>query len=178
MAEVKIKTEVAFSSETPMEVAYGGAAPIGGKRLIGDTVNLHETLSPVSSPSLDPRSRLVELVVNGQAVASKRVPADGEAHALEFQVRIERSSWVAVRHFPQMHTNPVSVLIGNQPIRASRQSALWCIASIEQLWRVRGEKIAADEREEAHTTFKSAMDRYRQIAREAWDGNTEASSTR
>jgi hypothetical protein len=84
-----------------------------------------------------------------------------------FLVRVDRSSWIAVRHFPQMHTNPVNVLIGDKPIRASRKSALWCIAAIQQLWRARSEKIAYDEREEAHKAFWSGIDRYRQIAREA-----------
>ena len=114
--------------------------------------------------------RLVELMVNGQAVSSKQVAADSQPHELEFATKINRSSWVAVRHFPQMHTNPVNVLVGGQPIRASRQSALWCIAAIEQLWRARNEKIALREREEARKTFWSAIDRYRQIAKEAGGG--------
>ncbi|MCI0623155.1 MAG: CehA/McbA family metallohydrolase [Acidobacteria bacterium] len=167
---VKICAKVAFSSQTPLEVAYGGVFPARGKRLIGDTVNFHEPLSSADSTPLDPRLRLVELVVNGQAVASKKVPADDRLHELEFSVRVDRSSWVAVRHFPQMHTNPVNVLIGGQPIRASRKSALWCIAAIEQLWRARNEKIAAHEREEARQTFWSVIDRYRQIAKEAAGG--------
>jgi len=166
---VKIKTKVAFSSQTPLEVAYGGVLPVGGKRLIGDTVDFHEPLSSADSTSPDPRLRLVELVVNGQVMASKKVPADDELHELEFSARIDRSSWVAVRHFPQLHTNPVNVLVGGKPIRASRQSALWCIGAIEQLWRARNEKIAIQEREEARKTFWSAIDRYRQIASEAGD---------
>jgi hypothetical protein len=164
---VKIRAKVAFSSETPLEVAYGGIFPAGGKRLIGDTVNFHEPLASADAPQLNPQVRLVELVVNGQVVSSKQVPADGQPHELEFSAKIDRSSWVAVRHFPQMHTNPVNVLVGGQPIRASRQSALWCIAAIEQLWRARNERIAPQEREEARKTFWSAIDRYRQIAKEA-----------
>jgi hypothetical protein len=165
---VKIRTKVAFSSETPLEVAYGGVFPAGGRRLIGDTVNFHEP--SVEAPQFDPGVRLVELVVNGQVVSSKQVPADSQPHELEFSAKIDRSSWVAVRHFPQMHTNPVNVLVGGQPIRASRQSALWCIGAIEQLWRARNEKITPSEREEAHKTFWSAIDRYRQIAKEAVGG--------
>jgi len=170
---VKVRTKVAFSSETPLEVAHGGVLPAGGKRLIGDTVNFHESLSTAEPAQLGQPLRLVELVVNGRAVASKQVPADDQVHDLEFSVKIDRSSWVAVRHFPQLHTNPVNVIIGGQPIRASRQSALWCIAAIEQLWRARSEKISAQEREEARKTFWSAIDRYRQIAREAVDGGSE-----
>jgi len=167
---VKIRAKVAFSSETPLEVAYGGIFPVGGKRLIGDTVNFHEPLASAAAPQFNPQVRLVELVVNGQVVSSKQVAADSQPHELEFSTKIDRSSWVAVRHFPQMHTNPVNVLVGGQPIRASRQSALWCIAAIEQLWRARNERIAPQERDEAHKTFWSAIDRYRQIAKEAGGG--------
>ena len=168
---VRIHARVAFSSETPLEVAYGGVFPAGGRRLVGDTVNFHEALTSADSPKLDPSTRLVELVVNGQVASSKQVAADGQPHTVEFTTKISRSSWVALRHFPQMHTNPVNVLIGGQPVRASRQSALWCIAAIEQLWRARSEKIAQPEREEAHKTFWSAIDRYRQIAKEAGGGD-------
>jgi hypothetical protein len=109
-------------------------------------------------------------VVNGQVVSSKQVLPDSQPHELEFSAKIDRSSWVAVRHFPQMHTNPVNVFVGSQPIRASRQSALWCIAAIEQLWRARNERIGPQERDEARKTFWSAIDRYRQIAKEAGGG--------
>jgi len=167
---VKIRAKVAFSSETPLEVAYGGVFPVGGKRLVGDTVNFHEPVALADAPQVNPHVRLVELVVNGQAVSSKQVAADSQPQELEFSTKIHRSSWVAVRHFPQLHTNPVNVLVGGQPIRASRQSALWCIAAIQQLWRARNERIAPQEREEARKTFWSAIDRYRQIAREAAGG--------
>jgi len=167
---VKIRAKVAFSSETPLEVAYGGIFPVGGKRLIGDTVNFHEPLASAAAPQLNPQVRLVELVVNGQVVSSKQGPAESQPHGLKISAARDRSSWAAVRHFPQMHTNPVNVLVGGQPIRASRQSALWCIAAIEQLWRARNERIAPQERDEAHKTFWSAIDRYRQIAKEAGGG--------
>ena len=70
-----------------------------------------------------------------------------------------------------MHTNPVNVLVGGKPIRASRMSALWCIGTIEQLWRVRGKGIAAHERDEAEKTFKAAIEKYRKIAEEAPEGS-------
>jgi hypothetical protein len=92
-------------------------------------------------------------------------------HELEFEAPIDQSSWVALRHFPQMHTNPVNVLVGGKPIRASRKSALWCLGTIEQLWRVRGKGIAAHEREEAQATFQRAIEKYRQIAAEAPEGS-------
>jgi hypothetical protein len=145
-ARVAVKTRVAFAADMPLGTSNGGKLPAG-------------------------KTRLVEVVVNGKVAASKEVPADDEEHELAFEVPIERSSWVALRHFPQMHTNPVNVLVGGKPIRASRQSALWCVGVIEQLWRVRGPGIAAHEREEAHKTFLRAIDCYRQIAAEAPEGS-------
>ena len=83
---------------------------------------------------------------------------------------IERSSWVALRQFPQMHTNPVDVLVAGRPIRASRRSALWCLAALEQLWKARGGQIAAGEREDARRAFDQAIPIYRKIAAEAPEG--------
>jgi hypothetical protein len=56
---------------------------------------------------------------------------------VEFSIPLERSSWVALRQFPQLHTNPVYVLVEGKPIRASRDSAQWALACINQLWRAR-----------------------------------------
>ncbi len=145
-AKVSVKAKVAFAAEPILGTAVGGAIPPG-------------------------KTRKVELVVNGVAVAAREVPADDKVHDLEFSVNVERSSWVALRHFPQMHTNPVNVLVAGKPIRASRKSALWCIGTIEQLWRVRGNGIAAGEREQAHKTFLWAIEEYRKIAAEAPEGS-------
>ena len=77
----------------------------------------------------------------------------------------------ALRHFPQLHTNPVNVLVGGKPIRASRKSAQWCVGVIEQLWRVRGSGIAEHERAQAHQTFLNAIEQYKRIAKEAPEGS-------
>ena len=102
------------------------------------------------------------------------MPADDKIHELTFTANLDRSSWVALRHMPQMHTNPVHVIVGGKPIRASRQSALWCLGTIDQLWRVRGQagvgpRIAPHERQEAYQTFLRAMEAYRKIAAECLD---------
>jgi hypothetical protein len=139
---VVVKAKVAFAAETPLGTSVGGTLS-GGK------------------------TRRVELVVNGMAVAAKDVPADGQVHEMEFAVPIERSSWVTLRQFPQLHTNPVNVLVAGKPIRASRRSAQWCATMIEKLWSVRGPGIAAEERAEADKTFRRAVEVYRKIAAEA-----------
>lgn len=160
-ASVRVQARVAFASETPHAVAYGSLAPAAGKRVVGDTVLLH---GPRTDTIEQGGPRLVELVVNGKAVASRSVLADGAIHDLSFDVPIARSSWIALRHFPQMHTNPVNVRVASQPIRASRASAEWCIETIDLLWRNRQNKIAAEERDEARQTFERAKSVYRQIA--------------
>ena len=159
--EVTITAKVAFAPVTPETVAQGVVEPVGGKRLVGDTVELH---GPRSDKSVEGGERLVEIVVNGRAVVSRKVPADGKIHDLKFQIPIERSSWVALRHFPQLHTNPVNVLVAGQPIRASRDSARWCEEVIDLLWKNRERVIAESERDEAKRTFEKAKAVYHAIA--------------
>jgi hypothetical protein len=165
---IKIQAHVAFASETPRTVAQGTLAVPAGERFIGDTVTLH---GPRIDEMMRGGRRLVEIVVNGAAAASTEVPADGQVHNLSFEIDVKQSSWVALRQFPQLHTNPVNVLVGGKPIRASRKSARWCIETIEQLWRARGSKIAEAEREEARRTFDQAVDKFRRIAAEAPEGS-------
>jgi len=141
---VAVKAKVALASELPLGTSVGGAKPEG-------------------------KTRKVEIIVNGQVAVSKEVPADDKIHDLEFSIPIEKSSWVALRHFPSLHTNPVNVIVGGKPIRASKQSARWCLETIDQLWKVRGQGIAADERGEAEKTFEKAREIYRQIVKDSGD---------
>ncbi|HEV3486975.1 MAG TPA: CehA/McbA family metallohydrolase, partial [Vicinamibacterales bacterium] len=163
--QVAVKTVVAFSPETPLEPAYGSALPVGGRRHVGDTILKRETTGP--DPLYRRGRRLVEVVVNGGVAATREVPADGGQHAIEVTVPIERSSWVAVRQFPQLHTNPVNVIVAGKPIRASRESALWALACVDQLWRVRARRIAPAERLDAERAYEEARATYRRIAEEA-----------
>lgn len=147
---VKVSAKVAFASKPELGTAVGGRLPPG-------------------------TTRLVELIVNGKVAGSKEVPADDQVHDLSFEVPIAKSSWVALRNFPQMHTNPVNVLVGGKPIRASKESAKWCIGVIEQLWKVRGQpgpgpRISEAERREAEATFQKALKMYREIAEGAEEG--------
>lgn len=162
---VTVTATVAFSPETPLEPSYGGAIPVGGRRYVGDTVIKREALSP--DPVYQRGRRLVEVIVNGRVKAAREVPADGREHAVTFSVALERSSWIAVRQFPQLHTNPVNVIVAAKPIRASRESALWAIACIEQLWRVRARRIAPAERADAERAYDEAKTIYRRIASES-----------
>jgi hypothetical protein len=141
--KVKVGAKVAFAKD----VALGTAPGVPEWTAPGDT-------------------RKLELVVNGKVVQTKDIPADDKEHDVSWEVQIDKSSWVAIRHFPQMHTNPVNVIVGGKPIRASKSSAQWCIGTIEQLWKVRGQGIKEDERAEAEKTFKKAIEMYKKIAEE------------
>jgi hypothetical protein len=143
--DVEVKATVAFAADEPLGTSVGGPRPAG----------------PV---------RTVELVVNGKVAAAKDVPADGRPHDLSFTFRAAESGWVALRQFPQLHTNQVNVIVGGKPIRASRESARWCAGVIEQLWRVREREIDPAERTEAETTFRAAVETYRRIAGESKAG--------
>jgi hypothetical protein len=160
---VKIAARVAFAEETPLAVAYGGMTPPTGRRMVGDTVDLH---GPRRDEMVRGGRRLVEIIVNGQPVAAREIAADGKLHDLQFDVSIGKSSWIALRHFPQLHTNPVNVLVADQPIRASRDSAKWCQDAIDLLWKNRERRIAEPEREAARGAYDRAIARYRQIAAE------------
>jgi hypothetical protein len=162
--KVSIAATVAFAEETPLAVAHGGITPPAGKSVVGDTVVLH---GPRREEMLVGGQRLVEIVVNGLPVASREVPADGKLHDLKFELPISRSSWVAVRHFPQLHTNPVNVIVADQPIRASADSARWCIEAIDLLWKNREKNIKPTEQDDAKAAFDRAREKYRRIAAEA-----------
>ncbi|KAA0137960.1 hypothetical protein FYZ48_14915 [Gimesia chilikensis] len=162
--QVEITAKVAFAAETPRAVAYGLLDPPEGKRAVGDTRVLH---APRNSEYVTGGERLVEIVRNGEVVARKKVPADGQVHDLKFTVPVLQSSWIALRQFPQLHTNPVNVIVDQRPIRASRESALWCAETIKLLWKNRHQKIADRERPAAEETYQRAIQSYIKRAQEA-----------
>ena len=165
---IQIEASVAFAPETPASVAQGTANPPGSRRKIGDTVELH---LPRSSEMIAGGERLVEIVVNGQPKWSKLVPADGKVHKLQLELDIDQSSWIALRQFPQLHTNPVNVIVAGKPIRASRRSAQWCIDMTKLLWQNREKNIAIAERLEAGQAFEKALNRLSVIAAESGEGS-------
>ena len=109
----------------------------------------------------------VELIVNGQPVARRNVAADGTAREVSFDVEIGRSSWVALRILPSSHTNPVFVIVGERPVRASRRSAEWCLKAVDQCWSQKSPKISARERPEAERAYDAARETYRRIIAES-----------
>ncbi|HZT83560.1 MAG TPA: CehA/McbA family metallohydrolase, partial [Gemmataceae bacterium] len=109
----------------------------------------------------------VEVVVNGVAVDRKEVAADGTEQEVEFAVPIKKSSWVCLRIFPSSHTNPVFVLVGDRPIRASRKSADWCLKAIDRCWEQKVRLIRKDEQPAAKEAYDKAREAYRAILKES-----------
>jgi hypothetical protein len=114
----------------------------------------------------DTREVPVEIVVNGRAVARQNLVADGKVRELKFEVAVKESSWIAARTLPAAHTNPVFVLVGDKPVRASRASAEWCLNAVNQCWTQKAPRIAPSELEEARKAYDHARDVYRQLIRE------------
>ena len=104
----------------------------------------------------------VEIVVNGEPAGVQKLVADGTMRDLTFDIPIDRSSWIAVRILPSSHTNPVFVLVGGQPIRASRRSAEWCLSAVNQCWTQKAPRIRPSELEDARKAYDHAREVYRQ----------------
>lgn len=155
--KVPVSFTVAFAEETPLGVAYGTLEVDAGRRISGDTVNLH---APRSEKIKSGGVRTVELVVNGAVVEAWDIPADGKPHSITTETEIDKSSWVAIRQFPQLHTNPVDVLVENKPIRASKKSGEWCLEAVTLLRGNRFRFISKDEVSEAEKGYDRAREYY------------------
>lgn len=111
----------------------------------------------------------VELIVNGMAVEKKIIEADGTVQEINFETRIDKSSWVALRILPSSHTNPVFVLVNNKPIRANKKSAAWCLKAVDVCWSQKQGLISDSEKRAAKEDYENAKKLYRQILNESDD---------
>ncbi|MEQ1902565.1 MAG: CehA/McbA family metallohydrolase [Pirellulaceae bacterium] len=109
----------------------------------------------------------VELIVNGFPVERQQIVADGVQRTLTFETRIERSSWVALRILGSSHTNPIFVIVDEQPIRASKRSAQWCLDGVEQCWGQKQRFFPPEEMEDAVAAYDHARQVYRKIIEES-----------
>jgi hypothetical protein len=108
----------------------------------------------------------VELIVNGKVVARKQIVADGAVRDVSFDAPIAQSSWVAVRILAAAHTNPIFVIVGGRPIRASRASAEWCRNAVHQCWTQKAPKISSAEQPAARAAYAHAEDVYKRLETE------------
>jgi hypothetical protein len=108
----------------------------------------------------------VELIVNGESVDAKEIPADGLWKNLSFNYSVNRSCWMALRIYSSSHTNPVFVIVNNKPIR-ERKSAEWCRKSVDQCWKMKQSNIRPAERSEAEAAYNKARSIYDKIIEES-----------
>jgi hypothetical protein len=104
----------------------------------------------------------VELLVNGNAVETSVIEADGQWKDVTFSYTMKKSGWVALRIYPSAHTNPVFVLVDDKPIHVL-ESAQWCRASVEQCWKMKSSRIRASERPAAEAAYNAAREIYDRI---------------
>jgi len=71
-----------------------------------------------------------------------------------------------MRILPSSHTNPIFVLVGGKPIRASRRSVEWCLKGVENCWAQKERFIKADEMEQAREAYAHARTTYQKLLTE------------
>jgi hypothetical protein len=165
----------------------GGQVDLAGPGRVRATVRAAALLRPEPDPSfrgkpldVEPwwnveRARVegtrrvpVEVIVNGSAVARAEVEADGRVEPLQFDLALERSSWIACRILASAHTNPVYVLVGGRPVRSSRRSVRWCLDAVEQCWRSKSSSpdLKPAERPACERAYEHARATYRRLLSE------------
>jgi hypothetical protein len=167
------ESQVAIDAPGSVEVRCRVAAMLPGQT--------PESLAGVAARPLDEkpyweleRARLgtsrrvpVEVVVNGQVAARQEVDADGAVRDLSWSIPIERSSWVAVRIWPSSHTNPIWVSVTDQPVRASQDSARWCLDAVDVCWEQKRGQYRESELDDARAAYEHARETYRKILAES-----------
>jgi hypothetical protein len=113
------------------------------------------------------RKVLVEVILNGDVVARQAIDAGGSVQTLKFNVSIDQSSWIAIRILPASHTNPIFVIVADKPIRASRRSAEWCLAAVEQCWSQKAPRISKRELFDAEKAYEHARQLYKTLIDES-----------
>jgi hypothetical protein len=104
----------------------------------------------------------VELIVNGEAVDTTEIIADGKWKDVAFNYPVSRSSWVALRVYPSSHTNPVFIMVDGKPIH-ERKSAEWCRQAVDQCWKMKSANIRPGERAAAEASYNEARKIYDKI---------------
>ena len=108
----------------------------------------------------------LELLVNGNVVATQEVVADGAMRDVAFDVKIDKSAWVALRILPSSHTNPVWVTVADKPIRV-KDSIEWCLAAVEKCFNQKIGRIRLTEQGEMKTAYDEAKAVYQGLLKEA-----------
>ena len=114
----------------------------------------------------DSRDVKVEVVVNGEPVAEQTVTADGKMIPLEFEIPVNKSSWVTVRVLGASHTNPIWVLVDGMPVRVAK-SIQWDIDALAQAFEVKRHGWRPEDYPEAKAAYDYAYEYYAKALAEA-----------
>jgi hypothetical protein len=114
----------------------------------------------------DSRDVKLEVVANGEPVASKLITADGTMQSVEFDIPIKQSSWIALRILGASHTNPIWVLVDNKPVRVAA-SIKWDIAALNQCFEVKRFGWRPEDYPEAKAAYDYAYQVYAKRLNEA-----------
>ncbi|MCF0071797.1 CehA/McbA family metallohydrolase [Dyadobacter sp. CY261] len=162
------ESEVGLKSAGNVKVTAKVAAYLSEKQdSIGERI---ASTAIIEKPYWDiERSRLgksrtvrAELIFNGVPVDTVEIQADGKLNDISFSPKIAKSGWLALRVFPSSHSNPVFVKVDNQPI-LEKQSAEWCLAALNQCWKMKEPNIRAEEKSAAAAAYEKARNVYRKL---------------
>jgi hypothetical protein len=105
----------------------------------------------------------VELVVNGEAVDTTEITANGEVSDIKFNYKINKSGWVALRILPSSHSNPVFVTVDNKPVIEEKKRGM-VPCDIESMLENEGtEHSRVEEKKAAEEAYEKARNVYRKI---------------
>jgi hypothetical protein len=107
----------------------------------------------------------VELIVNGYAVDTTEIIADGKWQNITFNYSIQRSGWIALRILPASHTNAIFILLDGKPVRILK-SAEWCRAAVDQCWKMKQVNFRQKELNAAAADYDHARKVYEKIIQE------------
>jgi hypothetical protein len=107
----------------------------------------------------------VELIVNGEPVDTSEIIADGKWKDISFSYPVTTSSWLALRVYPSLHTNPVFTIVDGKPIH-ERKSAEWCRQAVDQCWKMKQSNIRSVDRSAAEAAYDKARKVYDKIIQE------------
>ena len=100
--------------------------------------------------------------MNGQAIDTTIIAADGNWKDIHFQYPVKQSSWIALRVYQSSHTNPVFIILNGKPVQI-RKSAEWCRRAVDQCWKMKQANIRTKERSAAEAAYNDARKIYDRI---------------
>lgn len=109
----------------------------------GDTLQLkknHKVEVSATWTSKTEQSGKIEIVCNGKVVASQPATASpGKPATFTTSINVDQSSWICARRMNETehvtHTSAAYVLVGNRPVRASKEDAQYFVEWIDNILR-------------------------------------------